>query len=164
MNHRACTILTAAALAAIGAASNPARAQNVVAPPPSPEEARTFLLSRVERMPELANGGAVERALRKHYPPQARDRGESGTVMLRFRVLANGSVDSASVAVEGSDAPEFADAAMAVARMMRFRPARTRQGPVAAWVQQPITFRSEAPRRLPTTPASEPAPPPAARP
>ncbi|HET7229584.1 MAG TPA: TonB family protein [Longimicrobium sp.] len=73
----------------------------------------------------LLNGEEIRRQTAATYPPALQARGIAGLVVLRFRILADGSVDSASVsAVEATDTG-FVEPAKAVGRRMTFTPART---------------------------------------
>jgi TonB family protein len=71
------------------------------------------------------------------YPSIARSAGVEGTVTLLVLVGEDGNV--AEVRVSGG--PDlFHDAAVAAVKQARFRPALSRQRPVAAWVLLPIKF------------------------
>jgi TonB family protein len=101
----------------------------------------TYELSMVEEMPKLANSAEVQAALARNYPPLLRDAGVIGTVTLRMRVDASGSVDRQSITVEQSTHDAFTGAATRVAETMRFIPAKIHQKPVPVWVTLPITFQ-----------------------
>jgi protein TonB len=148
-----------ASLLALMAAA-PVRAQESGVTPPVQRSATGVL----EIAPELVNGRAVERAIRRNYPPELRRQGIRGTVMLRMRVLADGSVDSSTVTAEVVRPPEFAEAAIKVALMMRFRPASVGGTPVAAFVTLPVVFFPDGGKRLPTTSAADLPPAGGARP
>ncbi|HVG45579.1 MAG TPA: TonB family protein, partial [Longimicrobium sp.] len=98
------------------------------APPPppssSPDEG-TYELSAVEEQPRLRNGTEVARQIAASFPSTLPDSVVAGRVVLRFRIQENGRVDSATVSVVQATNPAFAETAMAVARQMRFTPART---------------------------------------
>lgn len=102
--------------------------------------ARLPVVRALDRTPELANPDEVSRALSRAYPPLLRDAGQGGSVELRFRVLADGTVDPATVVVMSSTHPGFDAAARRVALTMRFHPARLDGAPVRAWVVIPVTF------------------------
>lgn len=93
-----------------------------------------------EQLPEPTNHAAFSRLLTRNYPPDLRDAGVRGQVTVRFRVLQDGSVDSASVQVTGTTNPAFNDAAVISVRTLRFRPARVYGQPVRVWVEMPINF------------------------
>jgi TonB family protein len=93
-----------------------------------------------EELPQPTNHAAFSRLLARNYPPDLRDAGVRGEVMVRFRVLQDGSVDSASVQVTRTTNPAFNDAAVTSVRALRFRPARVYGRPVRVWVEQPIQF------------------------
>ena len=111
------------------------------------------LTRQEEEQPELANVAGVRRALTHEYPLELRQQGIGGTVQVRFRVLADGSVDPATLAaVEATDA-RFAQPAVRVAAQMRFRPATLDRRPVAVWVTLPITFHTDNPQAIPGGPS-----------
>ncbi|HEX6750057.1 MAG TPA: energy transducer TonB [Longimicrobium sp.] len=95
----------------------------------------------VEQQPELVNRDAVARSIAREFPPRLRDAGTSGNAILRFRIDAEGRVDTASMRVLRATLAEFGEAARRVALRMRFRPARLRGEPVAVWVTLPVTFQ-----------------------
>jgi protein TonB len=96
--------------------------------------------SAVEEMPRLTNIPAVMTALRREYPSTLRSGGITGTVTVRLRVRSDGTVDPASLEVQSTTRPEFAEAALRVVRTMRFRPARVHGHPIASWVVLPVNF------------------------
>ncbi len=91
-------------------------------------------LQKVETMPVLV------KMIQPVYPAEERKNGIEGTVTLRMRVTASGSVGQILVmeAVEGH--PAFNDAAIDAARQWVFTPATTDGQPVACWVSVPIRF------------------------
>ena len=107
----------------------------------APPDEGTYELSAVEEQPELSNRSEVARQLSRNYPPLLRDAGVVGTVTIRMRVLENGTVDPASIAVENSTHDAFADAARRVVERMRFRPAKVGGKAVKVWVTLPVTFQ-----------------------
>jgi periplasmic protein TonB len=107
----------------------------------APPDEGTYELSAVEEQPELSNRSEVARQLSRNYPPLLRDAGVVGTVTIRMRVLENGQVDPASIAVENATHDAFADAARRVVERMRFRPAKVGGRAVKVWVTLPVTFQ-----------------------
>ncbi len=73
------------------------------------------------------------------YPRQCVHRGQEGVVVLRVRVLADGSVGAVEIVKSSGVAPLDAEALRAMKRA-RFRPARRDGEPVVAWVTQPVRF------------------------
>jgi protein TonB len=74
------------------------------------------------------------------YPAEERKNGVEGTVMLRMRVTASGSVGQILVMETIEGHPAFNDAAIDAARQWIFTPATTDGEPVACWVAVPIRF------------------------
>lgn len=89
--------------------------------------------------PRYENAEEVRQALRDEYPPLLRDAGIGGTVHLNFFVDKTGAVADARVA-ETSGHAALDEAALRVAKVFRFTPARNRDEVVEAWVSFPITF------------------------
>ncbi|HZH42595.1 MAG TPA: TonB family protein [Lysobacter sp.] len=76
------------------------------------------------------------------YPAQALRRGESGTVLLRVAVGADGVPTEVAVA-NGSGSRLLDRAAVDAVRRWRFTPATANGEPVADTVQVPIEFRAD---------------------
>lgn len=91
--------------------------------------------------PQLKNPAQVSAALRMNYPPLVRDAGIGGTTQVWFFIDAEGRVGRTQIA-ESSGVPALDDAALRVAELMQFVPAKNRDRDVAVWVQIPITFAS----------------------
>jgi TonB family protein len=90
--------------------------------------------------PVLLNGPAVAQALQRYYPPLLRDAGIGGEVLIWFYVDEEGKVAKAQVKKSSGEGP-LDDAALKVAELMQFAPARKDGQPVAAWIDIPISFR-----------------------
>lgn len=83
---------------------------------------------------------AYQQNRQPEYPPMARRRGMSGTVLLKVLVDTEGRV--ADLAVERSSGHGLLDrAALQAVRQWLFSPATDDGVPVAMWVTVPITFR-----------------------
>jgi TonB family protein len=134
-------------------------------PPPSPrpgqrlDEAPTFTPMTVR--PVLRNVEAVTRALQDRYPPLLRDAGIGGTTHVWFFITRDGSVGRTQMS-RSSGYAALDSAALSVARLMEFTPARDRDEVVPVWVEIPIVFspplqpsRAEPP---PARPSPEPTP------
>jgi TonB family protein len=102
---------------------------------------RSFDARLVEEPPALANRAVVSQALSREYPQALRMAGQTGTVLLRFRVMEDGTVDRPTVAVERYTHPDFSEAAVRVVYRMRFRAARVGGQPVPVWVRLPLNFQ-----------------------
>lgn len=105
-------------------------------------DAETYGASAVDLLPRIADPEEAAAELEAAYPPELREAGVSGTVVLRFRLLPTGRVDAPSVRVAHSTDPRFAGAAADVARRLRFVPARLHGRPVRVWVELPLQFES----------------------
>ncbi|HEU4883877.1 MAG TPA: TonB family protein [Longimicrobium sp.] len=128
-------------------------ASRAAAQPGVPADEHTYELVDVEVKPTVTNTVEIQRLLERNYPPELNSAGVRGTVDLRFRVLENGRVDSATVQVMSSSHQAFNAPAIRAVRRLSLTPAMVRGRPVKVWVQLPITFAGESP------PASA-APPP----
>nr|MDP2470868.1 energy transducer TonB [Candidatus Palauibacterales bacterium] len=73
-------------------------------------------------------------------PPQLRDAGIEGEVLLWVYVESDGSPGVCQVHQSSGYAP-LDRVAEEVARKMRFSPATCRDRPVGVWIAQPIQFR-----------------------
>lgn len=88
--------------------------------------------------PRLLNKDDVLANLTKFYPLRERLAGNEGKVIVEMHIDADGKV--AAVDVLQSAGPLFDKAAVEVANLMKFAPARTPAGPVAAKIRQPMQF------------------------
>lgn len=90
--------------------------------------------------PSLLNAAFVSRYLEMFYPPGLRMAGIEGRVLLWLYVERNGEVTKLRLQ-RSSGAHGLDDLARSAARIMRFRPALSRDRTVAVWVAQPLRFR-----------------------
>jgi TonB family protein len=104
-----------------------------------------YELSALDERPTLLNRGEVSLAMADRYPPELRQQGVGGLVVLRFVILPGGTVDSASVGVVMASNPAFAGPAARVVRQMRFRPGMVANLPVRTWVTLPVNFAAPTP-------------------
>ena len=87
----------------------------------------------------------VEQAAMAAYPTALRGMVQPREVVpLTIRVLADGTVDTASFSVAPTVYPEFREAARAVLPTMRFEPARVGGAAVAAWIRHDLPFQDPA--------------------
>ena len=91
--------------------------------------------------PELLNRADVSRALVQNYPKDMRESGAGGVVLTWVYLNDAGVVEKAQVKTTSGSA-ELDAAALAVARVMKFSPARNRDAAVPVWIALPITFRA----------------------
>ena len=92
--------------------------------------------------PELLNRPDVQQALVRNYPPLLRDAGIGGSPTVHFFIDETGEVRRLMLS-RSSGYPALDEAALAVARVMRFSPAKNRDRDVAVWVEIPIIFTSK---------------------
>jgi TonB family protein len=90
--------------------------------------------------PSLMNIAEVQRALVDAYPAGLRDEGTGGTVTVWFFIDEDGRVTHTRIDMS-SGLPELDRAALEVADVMRFSPARNREERVPVWVSLPVTFQ-----------------------
>jgi protein TonB len=77
--------------------------------------------------------------VKPRYPESARRQGLQGLTVLKFEVLADGSVGD--ILVERSAGHrDFDLAAMEAVKKWRFAPARRGKQPIAVWVTLPVKF------------------------
>lgn len=96
--------------------------------------------------PRLVNGREMEQLGHEHYPAVMRDSTPRGYgVSLQLRVLADSTVDPASIRVEWARNPAFAQAAMEIAPRMRFSPATAGGRAIPVWIRTGINFSPEPP-------------------
>lgn len=88
--------------------------------------------------PKLLNLDEVLANLRKFYPERERMAGHEGTVVVDIHVGSDGAIGGVDVFQPAS--PLFDKAAVQVAKLMRFSPARAASGPVAAKVRKTMKF------------------------
>ena len=112
---------------------------------PMPDTPPTGLATRPQHTPyteapEIINVNEVVEAMREAYSPYLRDAGIGGTVRIYFFIDEDGTVRNIALD-ESSGRRAIDDAAMEVARVYRFRPARNGDRVVPVWVSYPITFQ-----------------------
>jgi TonB family protein len=92
--------------------------------------------------PELLNRPETQQALVRNYPPLLRDAGVGGSPTVHFLIDETGEVRRLLLS-RSSGYPALDEAAMAVAKVMRFSPAKNRDRDVAVWVEIPIIFSAK---------------------
>jgi TonB family protein len=103
----------------------------------------------VDQEANLRNREEVAREIRLRYPPGLRDAGIAGSVLLRFKVTGDGTVDSASISMRQATDTALVEPAMLVVRRMAFTPAVAAGRPVQTWVTAPVHFVPEGTRESP---------------
>jgi TonB family protein len=97
-----------------------------------------------DRIPDLQNEDEIHGLTNAQYPPALRAGRVVGTVLVRFKVLTDGRVDSASVLPLQSTHAAFVEPAAAVARQLVFRPALVGTRPVEYWHSFTLPFDPRA--------------------
>jgi TonB family protein len=98
--------------------------------------------------PVLRNRGDLQKLIADAYPAALREAGVTGSVLLRFRVDAQGAVEPDWIMVDLTTDPAFEEPAAAVARGLRFSSATDMSGASTfAWVTMPIHFGRVVPQR-----------------
>ncbi len=109
-------------------------------PPPRPDRVGDEpAFTPYAQAPELRNREEVMRALQEHYPALLRDAGIGGRVVVWFFIDKTGKVIDTRLR-ESSGHEELDEAALQVARLMEFEPAKNRGEPVGIWIALPVTF------------------------
>ena len=107
--------------------------------PRAAEPADTPVFTPMTQIPTVRNHADVAAALRRFYPPVLRDAGIEGTAVVWIYIDEEGLVQRTSLR-RSSGHSALDDAALRVAQMIEFTPARNGDRPVAVWVQWPIVF------------------------
>jgi TonB family protein len=131
-------ILLAAASVAFATASPAQRS--------APPDEDGYELSPVEQNPVMVNRKEIESEARSRFPTSLPERVLGGSVLVRVRVLRDGSVDSVMV-LWASD-PAFADPARAIGMHMRFTPALVGGRAVSAWMPMDLQFNRQPPTQI----------------
>jgi len=98
-------------------------------------------VTRVSRFPQVLNLAELESSLKRFYPEDERLKRNEGTVVLVLHVDEQGRVVSADAI--RSPSSSFAEAAIKVARLIKFKPAMVGRNPVAVKLKQAIRFKLE---------------------
>lgn len=118
---------------------SPAPAQEAASAAPSAQVTQTPVKTGVS-----VNASYVATQTEKWYPSLSKRYGEQGTVMVRVHVSADGLAERVELK-KRSGYPLLDDAAIGLARSLKYNPAKVDGNPVADWVDIPITFRLHNP-------------------
>ena len=130
-----CAFLAASAPAALHAQQP--------APATVPDEG-TYRLSALEVEPGLRNRRDVTRALDRLSPPELRAEGAGAQVLVKYRIIESGRVDSASIQIVSTTDARFDEMTrQGVARMV-FAPGMINGRPVRVWVEQTLNMGAPA--------------------
>lgn len=93
--------------------------------------------------PSILNRTEIVAAMNAEYPPLLRGAGIGGSVVVYMFVNELGKLEEVRLH-KSSGHRALDEAALAVAELYEFSPARNRDEPVPVWVQFPITFQTAA--------------------
>jgi TonB family protein len=93
-----------------------------------------------DTQPVLLNRRELPRLTTAAYPHALRQRRVAGAAEVHMKILPDGTVDSTTITVVSATEEPFGEAALQVARQLRFRPATIEGIPVAVWVDFPVAF------------------------
>jgi TonB family protein len=93
--------------------------------------------------PSILNRNEIVSAMGAEYPPLLREAGIGGSVIVYMFVNEFGKLEEVRLQ-ESSGHRALDEAALRVAELYEFSPARNREEPVPVWVQFPITFQVRA--------------------
>lgn len=115
-------------------------------PPPTRSTANDDLslaprLTPMDVKPRVLNVDEVTRAMERNFPSMLRDAGVSGTAEVWLYLDYDGTVLKRQLN-RSSGYTLMDEAALKVAEIMKFSPAKNRDKAVQVWVSQPITFSS----------------------
>ncbi|HEX8430605.1 MAG TPA: TonB family protein [Longimicrobium sp.] len=127
---RARYLLAALCLAGCGGPPSPAAAPEAIVADTGSAEIPRITPSSRQSIPSL---------MRTAYPELLRDAGVGGSVNARFVVLADGTVDPASIAIIQAD-DMFRNGAVLALSRLRFTPALADGAPVAARLRAVLKF------------------------
>lgn len=108
------------------------------APAPAPAE-RAAVRTEIS-----VNASYVATETEKWYPSLSKRYGEQGTVLVRVHVSADGRAERVELK-KRSDYPLLDEAAIGLARSLKYNPAKVDGNPVADWVEIPVSFRLRNP-------------------
>lgn len=95
-----------------------------------------------EVRPELRNREEYRRSLTRRYPPNLRNAGIGGSVLLWVFIDERGAVQRTEVKETSGYAQLDRAAEELMREVARFTPALNRDQPVAVWVQVPVAFET----------------------
>lgn len=90
--------------------------------------------------PSILNRDEIVEAMKAQYPPLLREAGVGGVVRVFMFIDTTGAVRDTRIQ-ESSGHPALDDAALRVAGVYRFEPARNQEKKVEVWVAFPMTFQ-----------------------
>ncbi|HEX8373892.1 MAG TPA: energy transducer TonB, partial [Geminicoccaceae bacterium] len=98
------------------------------------------VVTDLDQQPTLLNTGEIIRLMSELHPPALLAGRVSGAVFLRFRILEDGRVDSASVSAVQATDPAFVEPATAVGRRLVFSAPKVGGRPVSPWYEFDLRF------------------------
>lgn len=117
----------------------PARAAAAPAEPIDPAQEPVF--TPFTDRPQLLNREEVRVSLENNFPVAKREEGGDWVTTVWLYIRDDGVVERIQINDSSGD-PVMDEAALRVARVMRFSPAENRGERVSVWVSMPIAFRT----------------------
>jgi TonB family protein len=99
-----------------------------------------YEVKELDRAPELSNKGQIGSIMERLYPRPLQNAGIGGTVVSRFVIEADGTVNMNTLKLESSNG-ELTAASIAAVERFRFRPGWLRDRPVRTLITMPITWQ-----------------------
>ncbi len=129
--------------AARGKKVKPAPIPKKPVPPPkeNPPEQNEYSGTTLSRIPLVSNFSDLKAILQKFYPEQARIEGRESDVTLDMHIDTEGTVRSVDIVSSGGS--DFDEAAIKVAKLLKFTPAFVGSHRVAVKLRQTFQFRLE---------------------
>ena len=100
-----------------------------------------YEVEALSRRPELSNRGEIEDVMEEHYPRSLQNAGVGGTVLTRFVIEPDGTVDMGTAKVLQTSHEQLSEATLKTVERFRFRPGRYEGEDVRVVVEMPVTWR-----------------------
>jgi TonB family protein len=94
----------------------------------------------LDRVPELSNRGSIASIQERLYPRLLKDAGVGGTVVVRFVVEEDGTVDPRTAKLVENTHPDLVDPTLKALERFRFRPARLAGRNVRVFFSMPVRW------------------------
>jgi len=102
----------------------------------------TYEVSALEEYPNLLNRPEFGRLLESSYPPELRQAGVGGRVVVDFRILRDGSVDPESITIVSSAHEQLNEPTTRAVAILRWRPGKIARRAVNVRIRLPIDWQA----------------------